>query len=123
MAIYSKQCRNNDNTETPNAFGLNKSNVYCYGADRNYEVKDKTGLIKEIGCITMGIEKLQLINDVEGLTDGKDAKAAFSINVVDRVPKTLKVLDGVVNHVKPYSKDAAFHIEQAIGIIEKFKGV
>ena len=37
--------------------------------------------------------------------------------------KTLKVLDGVVNHVKPYSKDAAFYIEQAIGIIEKFKGV
>ena len=37
--------------------------------------------------------------------------------------KTLKVLDSVVNHVKPYSKDAAFHIEQAISIIEKFKGV
>jgi hypothetical protein len=36
--------------------------------------------------------------------------------------KTLKVLDSVVDNVKPYSKDAAFHIEQAISIIEKFKG-
>jgi hypothetical protein len=36
--------------------------------------------------------------------------------------KSLKALDSVLNNIKPYSEDASFLIQQAIGIIEKFKG-
>jgi hypothetical protein len=64
MVEYGKLCRNTENTGKPNAFGIDASNVYCYGADRNYEVKDKTGLVKEIGCLAMGIEKLDPVTDV-----------------------------------------------------------
>mgnify|MGYP000552970269 CR=1 FL=1 len=93
MVDYGKQCRNTENTIKPNAFGFNKANVYCYGADRNYEVKDKTGLVKEIGCLAMGIENLESITDVPGVSNSTDARAAFSVNVIDRVPGTMNVLE------------------------------
>lgn len=93
MVDYGKQCRNTENTDIPNAFGFNKANVYCYGADRNYEVKDKTGIIKEIGCLAMGIEKIDSITDVSGVSNATDARAAFSVNVIDRVPGTMNALE------------------------------
>lgn len=95
MANYGGKCRNTiQNAIIPNAFGLGKPNVYCYGADRNYEVKDKTGLVKEIGCLAMGIEKLDPIpKDVSGINNATDARAAFSVNVIDRVPGTMNALE------------------------------
>jgi hypothetical protein len=93
MVEYGKQCRNSENTGIPNAFGFNKPNVYCYGPDRNYEVKDKTGLVKEIGCLAMGIEKLDSVTDVSNVLNATDARAAFSVNVVDRVPGTMNALE------------------------------
>ena len=93
MADNGKLCRNKVNSSIPNAFGYDASNVYCYGADRNYEVKDKTGLVKEIGCLAMGIEKLEPITDVSNGVSATDARAAFSVNVVDRVPGTLNALE------------------------------
>ncbi len=87
METYSKLCRNNittyysdDITVKPNAFGTNKQNVYCYGADKNYEIKDKTGIVKELGCVSIGIEKY----DSQKFT----AKGAFYVNMVDTVPNT-----------------------------------
>ena len=93
MALYGKLCRNKVNTGLPNAFGYDASNVYCYGADRNYEVKDKTGLVKEIGCLALGIEKLDPITDVPSIIGATDARAAFSVNVIDRVPGTMNALE------------------------------
>ena len=41
----------------------------------------------------MGIEKLDPITDVSNVVSATDARAAFSVNVVDRVPGTLNALE------------------------------
>jgi hypothetical protein len=84
MAENSKLCRNNINTGKPNAFGYNKKNVYCYGADKNFEVKDKTGLIKEMGCLSIGIESI---------TNNTDINSAFLVNVIDKIPNNSNVME------------------------------
>ena len=87
MAINSNKCRNTINalysdglTIKPNAFGTGKTNVYCYGADKNYEVKDKTGIVKELGCVSIGIENFD--------NDTSKASGAFYVNMVDTIPNT-----------------------------------
>ena len=71
----------------------------------------------------VGITKGNLMLSFSIFSETKDVKKQKkSMDSMIR-QKTLKVLDSVVDNVKPYSKDAAFYIEQAISIIEKFKGV
>jgi hypothetical protein len=71
----------------------------------------------------VGITKGNLMLSFSIFSETKDVKKQKkSMDSMIR-QKTLKVLDSVVDNVKPYSKDAVFYIEQAISIIEKFKGV
>ena len=77
MAEYSKLSRSPGTIDIPNAFGYNKPNVYCYGTDINYEVKDQTGVIKELGCLSVGIENVKENGNING---------AFYVNVNDKIP-------------------------------------
>jgi hypothetical protein len=69
----------------PNAFGPDKDgnyiNKYHYGADLNFEVKSKNNIIKEVGDINIGIEKV--ITRADGT---EDLKGCFSVTMVDSDP-------------------------------------
>jgi hypothetical protein len=93
MNTYGKQYTSRNYTDVKNAFGPNTTNKYGYGSGLAYEIKDNTGVVKELGAVYMVMEDLSKTNVV---IDGQpqevqDVKGAFAVNVIDRVPNSLDV--------------------------------
>lgn len=69
-----------------------------------------------------GITKGDLMLSFSIFSEMKDIKRIRKSMDSTIKEKSLKTLDSVLNNIKPYSEDASFLIQQAISIIEKFKG-
>jgi len=81
MYKYSKRYTSTNAPGLINCYGSVK-NKYYYGADIAYEIQDITNIVKEIGNIHIGIDKIET-NDVDGSTI---VRGGFGVSLVDPLP-------------------------------------
>jgi len=74
-----------------NAFGINKLNPPGFGTVVAFEIKDKTGVIKEMGGMGVVMESLDNNKDNSNGLYYDDIRGAFEVNVIDRVQGTSNV--------------------------------
>lgn len=75
---YSKKYTSTNTPGLYDAYGGN-TNFYGYGPDISYEIKDKTGIIKEMGNLHMVIESM----DNNPITGFDNLRTGFGVSVVD----------------------------------------
>ena len=91
---YSTKYTTTNSPGLYNAFGSN-TNVYRYGPDISYEIKDKSGIIKEIGDLHMVIES----EDTDPVTGFTNLRSGFGVAVVDTLFPSLLTQEREILHV------------------------
>ena len=91
---YSQKYTSTNRPGLYNAYG-SSNNVYRYGPDISYEIKDKTGVIKEIGDLHMVIESV----DTDPTTGFDNLRAGFGVAVVDTLFPSLLTQEREILHV------------------------
>ena len=91
---YSTKYTTTNSPYLYNAFG-NNTNVYRYGPDISFEIKDKSGIIKEIGDLHIVIESI----DTDPVTGFTNLRAGFGVAVVDTLFPSLLTQEREILHV------------------------
>ena len=91
---YSQKYTSTNKPGLYNAYG-SSNNVYSYGPDISYEIKDKTGIIKEIGDLHMVIESV----DIDPTTGFTNLRAGFGVAVADTLFPSLLTQEREILHV------------------------
>lgn len=91
MARYKDLYWAKNESNHPNAYGDNRINQYAYGTVVSFEVKDKTGVIKELGGMGVLMESMDTVRDPILNKDFDDIRGAFEVTVLDRLKGTTNV--------------------------------
>ena len=81
MYDYSKKYTTTNTSNLLNAYGT-KTNVYNYGSDITFEIKDKTGIVKEIGNTHIVIESIEK----NSTDDSVIIRGGYGVSMVDPLP-------------------------------------
>ena len=83
-------------SKLPNAYGDNRINQYGYGSIISFEIKDKTGIIKELGGMGVLMESMETVYDDKLQKYFNDVHCGFEVNVVDRLKGTTLTNERVI---------------------------
>jgi hypothetical protein len=91
MDLYSKDYHVENPTGVINAFGDGQENKYGYGSSISFELKDKSGVVKEVGNFSLVMENY---DDVTGNVD-----SGFSVYTNYTNPETNKIVEKNILYV------------------------
>lgn len=91
MAKYKDLYWAKNESNHPNAYGTDRINQYAYGTVVSFEVKDKTGVIKELGGMGVLMESIETVTDTVLNKEFNDIRGAFEVTVLDRLKGTPNV--------------------------------
>ena len=80
----------------PNAYGYNRINQFSYGSIVSFEIKDKTGVIKELGGMGVLMESMKTVTDPILQKEFNDVHCGFEVNVVDRLTGSTQTSERVI---------------------------
>ena len=80
----------------PNAYGDDSINQFAYGSIVSFEIKDKTGVIKELGGMGVLMESMETVRDPILDKDFNDVRCGFEVNVVDRLTGSTQTNERVI---------------------------
>jgi hypothetical protein len=86
----------NNESGHPTAYGNNRINQFAYGSLVSFEIKDKTGVIKELGGMGVVMESMENVTDTVLNTEFNDVRCGFEVNVVDRLTGTTETNERVI---------------------------
>jgi hypothetical protein len=96
MAQYKDLYWAKNESDRPNAYGDNRINQFAYGSIVSFEIKDKTGVIKELGGMGVLMESMKTVYDDKLQKEFNDVHCGFEVNVVDRLTGSTQTSERVI---------------------------
>ena len=96
MARYKDLYWAKNESDLPTAYGDNRINQFGYGSIVSFEIKDKTGVIKELGGMGVLMESMETVTDPILQKEFNDVHCGFEVSVVDRLKGTTETSERVI---------------------------
>jgi hypothetical protein len=90
-------------SDLPTAYGDNRINQFAYGSIVSFEIKDKTGVIKELGGMGVLMESMETVTDPILQKEFNDVHCGFEVSVVDRLKGTTETSERVIMYCNNHS--------------------